>query len=86
MFEGLFSPDAIEQNLDQISIELQRDYAATKLTPDEVRVMMELVLAGLKTREQAVRELVAGGWSSDDAETTLDEMDSGEFDAQQEQV
>jgi hypothetical protein len=78
MFEGLWSPDAIEENSYQIKIELRRDFTATKLTADEVRVIMELVMSGLKTREQAIRELVAGGWSNDDAETTLDEMDSGE--------
>lgn len=77
MFEGLWAPDAIEQNAEQVTIELHRDFTAAKLSADEVRVIMELVLSGLKTREQAIKELAAGGWSKEDAETTLDEMDSG---------
>jgi hypothetical protein len=78
MFEGLWSPDAIEQNAEQILIELHKEYTASKLTVEEVRVIMELVLSGLKTKEQAIRELEAGGWSKEDAETTLDAIDSGE--------
>jgi hypothetical protein len=78
MFEGLWSPDSIEQNSKQITIELHREFTATKLSADEVRVIMELVMSGLKTREQAIRELEAGGWSKEDAETTLDSMDGGE--------
>lgn len=78
MFEGLWSPDSIEENSDQITIELHREFTATKLSADEVRVIMELVMSGLKTREQAIRELEAGGWSKEDAETTLDAMDGGD--------
>ena len=78
MFEGLWSADAIEQNMDQVVISLPRTFAKSKLSVEEVRVIMELVLAGLKPRELAIRELAEGGWSMDDAEAVLDAMDSGD--------
>jgi len=78
MFEGLWDADNIEENMDQVVISLPRTFAKSKLSVDEVRVIMELVLAGLKPRELAIRELAEGGWSMDDAESVLNAIDSGE--------
>lgn len=71
MFEGLWSPDAIEDNLDQITIDLPRDFAAQKITPDEQRVIIETYMAGLYTKEQAIQMLVLGGAAPDDADTMI---------------
>jgi len=78
MFEGLWAPDAIEQSQDQVQVAIPRTFAKSKLSVDEVRVIMELVLAGLKPRDLAIRELADGGWSMDDAETVLNAIDSGD--------
>lgn len=78
MFEGLWDADNIEENMDQVVISLPRTFAKSKLSVDEVRVIMELVLAGLKPRDLAIRELAEGGWSMDDAESVLNAIDSGE--------
>lgn len=77
VFEGLWLPDAIEKNMDQVQISLPRTFAKSKLSVEEVRVISELVLAGLKTKEQAISELAEGGWSQEDAETTINNIDSG---------
>jgi hypothetical protein len=78
MFEGLWGADAIEQNADQVVISLPRTFAKSKLSVEEVRVIMELVLAGLKPQELAIRELAEGGWSMDDAESVLNAIDNGD--------
>lgn len=71
MFEGLWSQDAIEENLDQITIDLPRDFAAQKITPDEQRVIIETFMAGLYTKEQAIQMLVLGGAAPEDADKMI---------------
>lgn len=79
MFEGLYSPDNIEQNKDDVVIEITRDFDRIKLSHEEVRVTLELVMSGLMTKEQAVKKLVAGGWLEGDAETLLQEIEESGF-------
>lgn len=76
MFEGLWSQDAIEDNLDKISIDMPRDFASQKITPDEQRVIIETFMAGLYTKEQAIKMLVLGGVAPDDAQTMLSDADN----------
>jgi hypothetical protein len=76
MFEGLWSQDAIEENLDQITIDLPRDFASQKITPDEQRVIIETYMAGLYTKEQAIQMLVLGGAAPEDAETMISESEN----------
>jgi hypothetical protein len=71
MFEGLWPQEAIEDNLDQITIDLPRDFASQKITPDEQRVIIETYMAGLYTKEQAIQMLVLGGAAPDDAGTMI---------------
>lgn len=74
MFEGVFSPDDVEHRLDEIIISLPRDFASPKLSVEEVRTIMEMVGMGLRTVDQAVRQLAAGGWDYQEAERTLAEL------------
>jgi len=76
MFEGLWSQDAIEDNLEKISIDMPRDFASQKITPDEQRVIIETFMAGLYTKEQAIKMLVLGGVAPDDAQTMLSDADN----------
>lgn len=76
MFEGLWAQDAIEANLDKISIEMPRDFASQKIMPDEQRVIIETFMAGLYTKEQAIQMLVLGGAAPLDAETMIAESEN----------
>jgi len=64
MFEGLFQPDAVESALDQIVIDLPRDFATPKLSVEEVRVLLDAKTEGLYTTEQAIKILEQGGWGA----------------------
>jgi hypothetical protein len=74
MFEGTYKPDQIESHIDDVAIDIPRDFAKPKLTPEEVDRIINLVMSGLMTIDQAVRSLVEGGWHIDDAETVLAEL------------
>lgn len=75
MFEGLWSPDEVENRLEDIVIGLPRDFATPKLSVEEVRVMLDMIDRGVRTRDQVVMALAAGGWDIQDAEQTLDELE-----------
>lgn len=76
MFEGSASQDNIEQSMEGITIELNRDFAAAKLSTDEVRAVQELVLSGLITRKMAIEKLLAGGWLLGDIEQILADLET----------
>lgn len=76
MFEGVWSPEQVEENLEQIQLELPRDFATPKMTVEEVQALMSLHMQGLRTTEQVVNQLAAGGWDLQDAEITLQELES----------
>jgi hypothetical protein len=78
MFEGLIAPDAIEQNLDMVKVEITRDFASSKLTPQERDAIRNDFLAGLISQMEAREQLIAGGVPLEDAEAYLDRIDSGE--------
>jgi hypothetical protein len=78
MFEGLWSPDNIEQNMDAISIELPRDFANAKLSPQERDSIRNDFLSGLISQMEAREQLIAGGVPLEDAEAYLNRQDSGE--------
>ena len=77
MFEGLWQQDSIEQNKEQIEVNIPRDFAMTKLSADEVRVLMELRMSGLPDSE-FINLLAQGGWTVSDAEELLNQLDSGD--------
>lgn len=76
MFEGKAPADAVESVLDQITIDIDRNFAQVKLTTDEVRAIQELVLSGLLTKEMAINKLIAGGWADGDAQTILAQLET----------
>lgn len=76
MFEGAAQQDSVEQAMEQITIELSRDFAASKMTTDEVRAIQELVLSGLYTKQMAVKALIAGGWADGDADSILADLET----------
>ena len=53
MFEGLWSPDDIEKNLDQIELMLNKDFAQVKMSPQERDAIRNDYLAGLIGKEEA---------------------------------
>jgi hypothetical protein len=78
MFEGLWGQDAIEQNMDKVSIVLPRDFANIKLSAQDRAAILNEHLGGLITKEEALLQLEAGGVLATDAETILNASDSGE--------
>ena len=57
-----------------ITIELNKEFDAVKLSVEEVREVQSLVLSGLITKEQAIKMLIGGGWLQGDAQTLIDEI------------
>lgn len=78
MFEGLWSPDAIEQNLEQVMVKLNKDFAQSKMTAQERDGVRNDYLAGLIGKEEALKQLQAGGILVNTAEMLLAIEDSGE--------
>jgi len=73
MFEGALSPDAIEQGMDLVTIAIPRDFAKSKLTPEETSQIAALFIQGIVTREVAIDMLIKGGIIDADAELLLSE-------------
>lgn len=77
MFEGALSPDAIEQGMDLVTIELPRDFAKGKLSTQERDAIRNDYLAGLIDRNEALMQLQAGGVLAQEADALMDALDSG---------
>jgi len=80
MFKGVWGQEEVEDRIEDIQIDLPRDFSRQKLSVEEVREITNLVLSGLKPRDEAIRELSAGGWSLADAEEIINMLDGGMFD------
>jgi len=78
MFEGLWAPDAIEQNMDAVTITLSREFARGKLSAQDRDAIRNDYLAGLIDRTEALLQMQAGGVLQQDAEALLDAADGGE--------
>ena len=76
MFEGLYSQDSIEGELDNIAFKLPRDFATARLTADEVRVYMELRASGELPRLELLSILEQGGWTISKAEELIEMSES----------
>lgn len=76
MFEGLWSPDDLESNADEIKVNLPRDFATPRLTVDEVRVLLEMRQARTISEKELQRQLSNGGWLIEDAMNILEELES----------
>lgn len=77
MFEGLYSPDNLEDNMDDIDFSLPRDFAVRKLSVEEVRELRELYLAGLLIKEEFYKIMEIGGWSVSSAKEMLEQSELG---------
>ena len=77
MFEGLYSPDNLEDNMDDIDFSLPRDFAVRKLSVEEVRELRELYLAGLLLKEEFYKIMEIGGWSVSSAKEMLEQSELG---------
>lgn len=76
MYEGLWSQDAIEENLDKIIVTLPRDFSRSELSPEAQGAIRENYMAGLISRDEAVKLLVQGGATVSSAEDIINEVDS----------
>lgn len=61
MFEGLWAPDAVESSLDQITIDMPRDFATPKISVEERQQSTNEYMAGLISKAEAQRQLEQGG-------------------------
>lgn len=75
MFMGLWKPDAVESALEQITIDLPRDFAKSKLTVDEVRVLLEMRMQSTISEAELHRQIKNGGWLIADVDAMLAELD-----------
>lgn len=71
---GLFEGLALEP--DEIDLKLNREFTSTKLSPEEIKAIIELRLSGLLTLEQTIKKLVAGGYLEGEAEELLAELEN----------
>lgn len=79
MFEGLYSQDEIENNLDAIGIKFSREFAKDPANIEAGRfIATELRMTGLYTDEHIIKLLVSRGWAEETAETMLDSIDGGD--------
>lgn len=75
MYEGLCSPEDVEKYQENIVVALPREFGAAKLSAEEQTSIRDNVAAGLISKDEAIRQLVAGGRSLVDAETLLKEIE-----------
>ncbi len=67
MFEGIYTFESFGQAMDDIKVELPRDFATPKLSTEEAKEYREQVMTGLLSREDYVDIMVTGGWYKKDA-------------------
>jgi hypothetical protein len=74
MFEGIYSPDDIMSNLDDVVINMKRDFGASKLTVEEVRMYHEMVLSAALPIQEFHKVISAGGWLISDVEDIVGQI------------
>lgn len=77
MFEGLVDKDSLHDYVNEIDLTLARDFAATKLTTEEVKVLIETYSAGLLPKDEFLKVFELGGWSVSSAEELLNNLETG---------
>lgn len=76
VFMGVWDADAAIENLEEIIIDLPRDFAKSKLTVDEVRVLIELRMQSSISEAEFHRQLKNGGWIISEVEAMMEEMEN----------
>ncbi len=77
MFEGIFTPDNLEDSIKDLELTLPREFAVRKLSVEEVKEYREQVLTGLLPKDEYFRVLEVGGWTHSTAEELLKMGDNG---------
>ena len=76
MFEGLWSKDNIESNLDQIMLTFPREFVAVTMSAEEIRSVRETYQDRAISMAEYQRKLIAGGFTIGDIEQITAELDS----------
>jgi hypothetical protein len=77
MFEGLWSQENIESNLDQVLLTMNKEFSKREMSPQKAQQILAAVAQGVIPRDQGLKIFVQGGWTEDDYETLIAEMDAG---------
>ena len=77
VLEGLYPQDRVEDYLDEVVIELNKDFGSAKISPQEVQQILAAVMQGVIPRDEAIRMMAQGGWTVSDAETLIAAADAG---------
>jgi len=79
MFEGLWSDDDIEKNIDEIVLSLNKDFAQSKLNEQQVTALINLRMSGIYPDDEIIKLLVQGGWSVSSAEDLINRADGAQL-------
>lgn len=74
MFQGLWASDAVESNLEQIQISLPKDFGV-RISPEEIMSVIQSVQAGIISKAEGTRKLVAGGFTVGEVEQIMMEIE-----------
>lgn len=76
VFMGTIPADNISDSLENITVDLPRDFAKPKLTVEEVRALTELRMQGAISLEEMHKQLKNGGWIISEVDEMLLEMEN----------
>lgn len=62
MFEGIYPAENLSDYMDKVQVEMPREFAISKLSADEVRVLMDMRDSGEISSEEFIKTVKAGGW------------------------
>jgi len=68
MFEGIYQVENLESNLDDVVVNLPREFAARKLTVEEAKEYRENYALGVLSLDTYKKVMAAGGWPIEDDE------------------
>lgn len=75
VMNGTYQLDDMESALEDILIELPRDFATPKLTPEEMSVYIQLKMMGELTSEQFLDIRLKGGWQTGEVDELMAEIE-----------
>ena len=78
MFEGLWSQDAIEQNLDSIVIDMNKEFSKREMSPQKAQQVLAAIAQGVISQAEGLKIFVKGGWTVSEYEELIARQDSGE--------
>lgn len=78
MFEGLWSQDDIEQNLDSVVITMNKEFSKREMSPQKAQQVLAAIAQGVISKAEGLRIFVAGGWTESEYDELIARQDSGE--------